>query len=64
MIELLFCGYNIFCHFKNIQDALNPHRYPPEIAELCEFLNKDVQELPDYCQAPNQTKLPRKRSEF
>jgi hypothetical protein len=60
MIDFLFCGYNIFCHLKNI----NPHRYPPEIAELCEFISKDGQELPDYCQLPNQAKIPRRRSEF
>lgn len=64
MLEVLACGYNIFCHFKNVNNFINPTRYPPEVAELCTFLSTDGKELPDYCQSTNRVQIPRRRSEF
>jgi hypothetical protein len=63
MFEILTCGYNIFCHFDNIND-LNRPKYPPDVVQLCQYFEDQKSELPDYCKWPDKPFIPRRRSEF
>lgn len=64
MIEILVCGYNIFCHLNNINQQLSRPKYPPEVHTICVYFEEQKVELPEYCKwtdLPNQV---RKRNEF
>jgi hypothetical protein len=64
MLELLFCGYNLSCHFKSIGDWSNRPKYPPDVAQLCQYFEEQKTSLPDYCKWGDEPKPPRRRSEF
>jgi hypothetical protein len=64
MLELLFCGYNISCHFKSINDYITRPKYPPDVAQLCQYFEEQKTELPDYCKWGDNPKPPKRRSEF
>jgi hypothetical protein len=62
MIDLLFCGYNLSCHFN----SLRPYRpkYPPDVAQICYYFEEQKAELPDYCKWKTEPFIPKRRSEF
>lgn len=64
MIELIVCGYNIFCHVDNIRDNMVRSKYPQDVAQLCIYFEEQKTDLPDYCKWKSETKPPRRRSEF
>jgi hypothetical protein len=64
MIQLLICGYNIFCHVDNFKSEYLRPKYPPDVAELCYYFEEQKSELPEYCKWKSETFKPRRRSEF
>ena len=64
MLELLFCGYDLTCQFKNINNLMNRPKYPPDVAQLCQYFEEQKTSLPDYCKWGDEPKPPRRRSEF
>ncbi len=64
MIEIFVCGYNIFCHIRNVNHQLNGPKYPPDVAVVCQYFDEQKVELPDYCKWKTQNNPPRRRSEF
>jgi hypothetical protein len=64
MIEVFFCGYNLFCHLDNVKHNLTRPKYPPEVATLCKYFEEQKSELPEYCKWGDEPKPPRRRSEF
>jgi len=64
MIELLVCGYNIFCHIGNINNALTENKYPLDVVQLCTYFEEQKTKLPDYCFYKTNIKPPRHRSEY
>jgi len=64
MIDLLICGYNIFCHIDTIKDNMVRSKYPQDVAQLCYYFEEQKADLPDYCKVKSQVNPPRRRSEF
>lgn len=64
MLEVIICGYNIFCHIDNLKYQQERPKYPPDVAQLCYYFEEVKQKLPDYCQWKTEPKFPRRRSEF
>jgi len=64
MLNLLLCGYNLFCHIGNVNDTINPQRYPPDTAQLCTYFKEQKTQLPDYCFYKTEVKKPRHRNEY
>jgi len=64
MFELIFCGYNIFCHLDNVSDYLSRPKYPKDVETLCIYFEEQKAELPDYCKWKDNPSPPRRRSEF
>ncbi|WJZ48241.1 hypothetical protein [Synechococcus phage DSL-LC02] len=60
-MEIVFCGYNLFCHIRNIE--FRP-KYPPDVAVLCQYFEEQKSQLPDYCKWKSEVKPPRNRNEF
>jgi len=63
MIDILLCGYNISCHFNNI-NYYGRSKYNPDVAQLCQYFEEQKSKLPDYCQWKTEPFKPRRRSEF
>ena len=61
---LLFCGNNIFCGVRTIQDSIESPKYPPDVANLCQYFEDQKAEIPDYCKWKTESFVPRRRSEF
>jgi hypothetical protein len=64
MLEILLCGYNITCGFKAIHDMISEPKYPPDVAQICQYFEDQKSELPEYCKWKKQSFTPRRRSEF
>lgn len=64
MLEVLVCGYNIFCHLDNINDSMVRSKYPQDVAQLCTYFEQQKVQLPDYCFYKVETKPPRHRNEY
>jgi hypothetical protein len=64
MIGALICGYNLFCHIDNIKSEYMRPKYPPDVAQLCQYFEDQKSELPDYCKWNDKPFTPRRRSEF
>ncbi len=64
MIELLVCGYNIFCHIDNINRNMVGSKYPEDVAQLCIYFEQQKTQLPDYCFYKTTVKPPRHRNEY
>lgn len=64
MVEILVCGYNIFCHIDNFKFGYARTKYPPDVSQLCKYFEDQKTELPDYCKWIDDVKPPRKRNEF
>jgi hypothetical protein len=64
MIDLLFCGFNLTCQFNSINHQLSRPKYPPDVAQLCQYFEQQKVELPEYCKWNDKPKPPRRRSEF
>ena len=64
MFQLLICGYNLFCHIDNVKSEYMRSKYPPDVAELCQYFEDQKSELPDYCKWNDKPFIPRRRSEF
>lgn len=62
MVDLLLCGWSLSCHFRNLQDIISGPKYPSEVAEICQYFDKQRIELPDYCKF--EVKPVRRRNEF
>jgi hypothetical protein len=62
MLDLLLCNMNLSCHFENVKQQLTGPKYPVEYAEVCQFLEKEKVELPEYCKV--ESKPVRRRNEF
>ena len=55
----IFCGLNLSCHFNSL--FVSP-KYPEHVAEVCQYLEQQKIQLPEYCYFD--IKQPRRRSEF
>lgn len=64
MIEVMLCGYNIFCHLNNVNETLSRPKYPSDVAQLCVYFEQQKAELPDYCFYKSTVKPPRHRNEY
>ena len=64
MIEVLVCGYNIFCHIDNFKFEFGRSKYPLDVAEVCKYFEEQKSELPEYCKWKSETFIPKRRSEF
>jgi hypothetical protein len=64
MIEILVCGYNIFCHINNLNYQFQRPKYPPDVAQICQYFEEQKVKLPDYCKFKSEPFVPRRRSEF
>jgi hypothetical protein len=64
MFQLLICGYNIFCHTDSFRSEYLRPKYPPDVAQLCQYFEDQKSELPDYCKWNDKPLIPRRRSEF
>ena len=64
MIEVLACGYNIFCYLDNINNRMVGSKYPQDVAQLCVYFEEQKEQLPDYCFYKIETKPPRHRNEY
>jgi hypothetical protein len=64
MIELVICGYNIFCHANNFRHQFFRDKYPPDVAQLCQYFEDQKSELPDYCNWHDKPFTPKRRNEF
>jgi hypothetical protein len=64
MVEVIICGYNIFCHIDNLSFQFQRPKYPPDVAQLCQYFEDQKSELPDYCKWNDKPFIPRRRSEF
>ena len=64
MIQLLICGYNIFCHINIVKSEYSRPKYPPDNAIICQYFEEQKAELPDYCKWNDKPFIPRLRSEF
>jgi hypothetical protein len=62
MIDLLLCNMNLSCHFDNLKQQLSESKYPKEYVEICQFLEWEKVELPEYCKV--EQKPVRKRNDF
>jgi len=62
MFDILFCGWSISCHFKNLQDIINGSKYPSEVVEICGYYEEQKIKLPEYCKV--ESKPVRRRNEF
>jgi len=64
MLEIFLCGMNLSCQIESVQNQLNGPKYPPDVAELCYYFEKQKTDLPEYCFYKHETFIPRRRSEF
>jgi len=48
LFEYVLCGMNITCHLDNIRSHARP-KYPPDVAQLCQYFEDNNSQLPDYC---------------
>jgi hypothetical protein len=64
MIDILLCGYNISCHFNNINYYYGRPKYNPDVVQICQYFEEQKVELPDYCKWQDNIQKPRTRSEF
>ncbi len=64
LIEYMLCGINIACHIDNLNYQLQKQKYPPDVAQLCQYFEEQKTELPDYCKWGDEPKPPKRRSEF
>ena len=64
MLEVIACGYNIFCHLDNINNNMVGSKYPKDVAQLCVYFEQQKAQLPDYCFYKTETKPPRHRNEY
>lgn len=64
MVEMFLCGYNVFCQIDNLKYHFERPKYPPDVAQLCQYFEDQKTELPDYCKWKSDVKLPRRRSDF
>jgi hypothetical protein len=64
MIEAFLCGYNFFCHIDNLKYNFSRPKYPPDVAQICQYFENQKSELPDYCKWNDKPFIPRRRSEF
>jgi len=64
MIEVMLCGYNIFCHLNNVTEQISRPKYPPDVAQLCTYFQEQKAKLPDYCFYKSTVKPPRHRNEY
>ena len=64
MLEVLICGYNIFCHLDNITNSIVRSKYPQDVAQLCIYFEQQKAQLPDYCFYKTEVKRPRHRNEY
>jgi hypothetical protein len=65
MVEVLICGYNIFCHINNLNFEFQRPKYPPDVAKLCYYFEEQKLELPEYCKWKDEVNPPpRRRNEF
>jgi hypothetical protein len=62
MIDLLLCNMNLSCHFDNLKQQLSGPKYPLEYSEVCQFLEWEQSEFPEYCEVKQ--KPVRRRNEF
>ena len=64
MLELLFCGYNLSCHFRTIDSFSGIEKYPKDHYVVCQYFDENKLEKPEYCYHKHNIKQPRRRSEF
>ncbi len=64
IFEYILCGINIACHLRNLEDYTTRPKYPPDVAQLCQYFEEQKTTLPDYCKWGDEPKPPRKRNEF
>mgnify|MGYP003336025557 FL=1 len=64
MIQLIICGYNIFCQIDSIKDHFSRPKYPPDNAMVCQYFEDQKAELPDYCKWHDKPFIPKRRNEF
>jgi hypothetical protein len=64
MIDFLICGLNLTCQFDSIKNQFSRSKYPPDVAQLCQYFEEQKTDLPDYCKWGDEPKPPRKRNEF
>lgn len=64
MINLLICGMNIACHLRNVNYTIQKPKYPPDVAQICQYFEEQKKELPDYCKWEDNKVQPRRRSDF
>jgi hypothetical protein len=64
LIDYIICGINIFCHVDNLKHQLQGQKYPPDVAQLCQYFEEQKTELPDYCKWENEVKPLKRRNEF
>ena len=64
MLEVILCGYNLFCHLNNLNDSLQRNKYPQDVEQICVYFEQQKAQLPDYCFYKSTTQPPRRRSKF
>ena len=64
MIQIIICGYNIFCQVDSIRYQFARPKYPPDVAHLCQYFEEQKTELPDYCKWHDEPFVPKRRSDF
>lgn len=64
MIDLIICGMNLSCHFKNLNSQINGPKYPEDVEQVCYFFEKRGESPPEYCNLKVETPPIRKRHEF